>query len=154
MNVVQFRVEIVRPTLKLSGYWSQSAENLLLGTAITESGLNYLKQLGGGPAVGFYQCEPATYEDLIEYIKRDPKRVSAVLGVSGFNAWPTIDALQWNLRYATMICRMHYWRRPEPLPDEKNAMGLANFHKTYYNSSLGATDVKKSVEHFKIACGD
>ena len=148
MNVDQFRTEIIRPTLKMANYWSQAAENLLLGTALTESGLNYLRQVNG-PAVGMYQCEPNTYEDLLEYIKRDPKKVSAVLDISGFTSWPTIDALQWNLRYATMICRMHYYRFPEAIPSDAESM--YQYYKVHYNGP-GAANHDKCIEAFKTAC--
>ena len=145
MDVVQFRVEIVRPTLKLAGYWSEPSENLLIATALTESNLDYLKQIKG-PAIGLYQCEPATYEDVTQYIKRDPKRVSAVLDVSGFTSWPTIDALQWNLRYATMICRMHYYRFPEPIPEKPDE--AYTYYKKYYNGP-GAATYEKCIKCFK-----
>lgn len=151
IDKVHFRTEIVRPTLKESGYWSQSAENLLMGTALTESSLTYLKQIKG-PAIGFYQCEPETYGDVLSYIKRDPEKVSVILDVCGFSYLPTIDALQWNLRYATMICRMHYWRIEEPLPDSKNFADLAKYHKIYYNSMKGDTDISESINIFKSAC--
>ena len=43
---------VIRPALTEINFWSRSAEELVLGTAIVESGLTYLKQYGDGPALG------------------------------------------------------------------------------------------------------
>ena len=43
---------VIRPTLKYLEWDGRAAEQLVLGTAITESRLRYIKQLGGGPALG------------------------------------------------------------------------------------------------------
>ena len=47
----------------------EAAVNLLLGTVFQESvigNVTYLKQRGGGPALGIYQNEPAKEEDIWE----------------------------------------------------------------------------------------
>ncbi|KAF0118141.1 MAG: hypothetical protein FD149_866 [Rhodospirillaceae bacterium] len=60
-----FVTTVIRPTLLHLGLHSPAAEALLLGTAIQESRLGtYLRQTGGGPALGVYQMEPATHEDI------------------------------------------------------------------------------------------
>jgi hypothetical protein len=71
LNVHQFRSYVLRPTLERIGLHSNSAEILLLGTALTESGdMHYLRQLGNGPALGVYQMEPTTHEDIYDnYLK-------------------------------------------------------------------------------------
>src|SRR5260221_162978 len=42
----------------------QAPVELLLGTALQESGLTYRVQLGGGPARGLFQMEPNTHDDI------------------------------------------------------------------------------------------
>ena len=42
---------VIRSALEKLSLWSLSAEELVLGTAIVESGLTYLKQHGDGSAV-------------------------------------------------------------------------------------------------------
>ena len=59
-----FLAYVVRPSLESIGLWSEAAERLLLGTAIAESQLTWLRQHGGGPARGVYQIEPATHDDI------------------------------------------------------------------------------------------
>ena len=64
LDVVQLRREVLRPTLRYLELWSPAAENLVIGTAAHESGgCRYLTQIGG-PALGLYQIEPATHDDL------------------------------------------------------------------------------------------
>ena len=54
---------VICPALEKLSLWSPSAEELVLGTAIVESGLTYLKQHGDGPALGLWQVEPATHDE-------------------------------------------------------------------------------------------
>ena len=60
----QMSTLVIKPLPKKLNLWSPSAEELVLGTAIVESGLTYLKQHGDGPALGLWQVEPPTHEDL------------------------------------------------------------------------------------------
>ena len=58
-----FRRRVIRPVIRRLDLRSPMAERLLLGTAMTESGLRHLRQVRG-PACGLYQIEPATHRDL------------------------------------------------------------------------------------------
>ena len=51
MLASQIRSLVIRPALEKLNLWSLSAEELVLGTAIVESGLTYLRQHNDGPAV-------------------------------------------------------------------------------------------------------
>ena len=64
MLASQMLALVIRPALEKLSLWSLSAEELVLGTAIVESGLTYLKQHGDGPALGLWQVEPATHDEL------------------------------------------------------------------------------------------
>ena len=132
------------------GLWSFAAENLLLGTMLVESGGEFLKQ-HPGPALGVYQVEPLTHLDVKNYLntKRNSILKDKVLSCCFMGVLPPDDALVWNLRYATLIARLIYYRNPMKLPDASDAMGLATYHKTIYNSSLGKTNVDNSVTLFQ-----
>lgn len=135
----QFLEIIIRPTLLTIGLWSAAAENLVLGTAIHESRLIYLRQIGG-PALGLYQMEPATHEDIWDNVLDAHSelcwKVSALLA----NSPAPVDQLETNLAYATAMCRVAYWRVPGPLPDASDIDGLAAYWKQHYNTRLGAGD--------------
>jgi hypothetical protein len=133
----QFRRLVIRPALQTIGLWSGAAETLLLGTALTESGLTWLRQTGGGPALGLYQIEPATHADLRRnYLAFRPRLAARLLGLSA-GVGPGQDQLVWNLGYATAIARLVYYRVPAPLPAADDLAGLARYWKAHFNTALG-----------------
>lgn len=151
MDKKQFKEYIIRPTLKEIGLHSLAAENLLLGTALVESNLEYVQQLGGGPAIGVYQMEPATHRDIWNnYLRHRPDLANCVNDFLS-PSYDKLYQLRGNLHYATAMARVHYLRVPKALPLADDAEGLAQYHKDYYNTHLGKTDVSKSIEHFKRA---
>jgi len=98
IDVEQFTRYIVKPALLHIGLDTLAATRLVVGTALTESRLTYLKQVGGGPALGFFQMEPNTHDDIWEnYLRfrRDmAKKVDelAALG-KGLNSHPLQHSL-------------------------------------------------------------
>lgn len=132
----QFRRLVIRPVVRRLGLWSPAAERLLLGTALTESGLRQLHQVRG-PARGLYQVEPATLRDL--YTNWLPRHSRLDEGLRLFTApYATLDdQLIWNLAYATAIARLINYRRPEPLPRADDLPALAQYWKTHFNTAAG-----------------
>ncbi len=132
----QFRRLVIRPVVRRLGLWSPAAERLLLGTALTESGLRRLRQVRG-PARGLYQIEPATLRDL--YANWLPRRPKLAEGLGLFTAPQGAheDQLIWNLGYATAIARLIYYRRPEPLPRADDLPALAEYWKAHFNTAAG-----------------
>ena len=143
----QFRRLVIRPALQAIGLCSPAAERLLLGTALTESGLRRLHQVGG-PALGIFQIEPATHADVwANYLAYRENLASRVASLASQR--PRLDQLVWNLAYATAIARLIYYRRPEPLPAAADLAGLARYWKAHFNSALGAG----SAEDFLTRAG-
>ncbi|MEO5341714.1 MAG: hypothetical protein H7837_14585 [Magnetococcus sp. MYC-9] len=126
---------VIRPTLRRLDLWSEAAEELLLGTAIQESSLSYLKQMGAGPAKGIWQMEKPTHDDIwtnfLHY------RTKLGLNVLGPYAKPDHTRLTWDLAYACALCRVHYLRSPEPLPPAGDIDAQAAYWKQWYNTPLG-----------------
>lgn len=152
MNEEQLLENIIRPVLKDLKMHSSAAEILMLGTAIIESDLHYIKQIKG-PALGIYQVEPGTHKDNFvnylnfrgrDFVKRRIDKFSVVY--TGIH--PPHEQLVWNLAYATAQARLVYWRRPDPLPEKNDAEGLASYHKQHYNTYKGKTEVLKSIKVF------
>ena len=137
IDITQFRLHVVRSTLTYMRMWSAPAEELLLGTAVQESGLKYLRQFDAGPARGVYQIEPATHDDIVKrYLKRRTdlrKRVNKLAG----DEPSRIDQLTTNLAYATAIARLRYWMDPSPLPAPDDIDGLGETWKRVYNTPEG-----------------
>lgn len=151
LNIKQFRELIIKPTLLKLGMYSQAAENLVLGTATQESNLYNIKQIGGGPALGVFQMEPATHKDLWIYLDRKPLMAQSVrsiasAGYSGTTVPP--NEMIGNFNYACAMCRIQYYRRPEPLPDADDLAGLAKYYKIFYNTRLGAATVDDFIGNY------
>lgn len=146
---------MVRPTLEFIELYSDAAENLIIGTGLAESAGEYLKQLGGGPALGLFQMEPATHDDIWDnWLEYKPHLSSLILQLET-EAAITRGALEMigNLYYATAMCRCHYRRVSEPFPDSRDAQGLARYWKEHYNTFRGAGSAEKAVPFFHQACG-
>lgn len=154
LNNTQFRVNLLRPTLQAIDMWSLAAENLLMGTAMVESSLTYLKQIGGGPAVGLFMMEPLTYCDLAHRVRCYQAPINTkIIGLLKFLALPyEADFLIGNITAAIVMARLKYWFDSEPLPEAADFVALAALHKRVYNTALGATDLDKSTEIFKQVC--
>ena len=132
-----FRRQVIRPALVKLGLHSPAAEALLLGTALSESGLVHLVQTGGGPARGLYQVEPATHRDIwLSYLAYRPRLAGRLLGLTA-GARPGAGQLVWNLGYATAIARLVYFRVPDPLPAAQDIAGLAAYWKAHFNTPAG-----------------
>lgn len=125
--------------------------NLLLGTAIQESRLTYLKQKGGGPALGLFQIEPATFNDIYNrYLKREDKK--ELLGrVQQFTTAQDVrDQVIGNIPFAVVIARVRYLMVPEALPAHDDLQALAEYWKAHYNTSRGAGTVQGFIENYKF----
>ncbi|MEO1456459.1 MAG: hypothetical protein AAFV49_02690, partial [Pseudomonadota bacterium] len=116
----EFVTLVIEPTLCAlpSMPFSRAAAQLLLGTALHESmGLKHRKQVGGGPALGFFQMEPATHDDIwdnyLKYRAKISAEVKALLVAPGAD---NSAELQFNDNYAAAMARVHYYRVAEAMP--------------------------------------
>ena len=152
LDPLQLVVHVMRPTLEYLGWYSKAAEQLVLGTAITESRLRYLKQIGGGPALGIYQMEPNTFKDIIaNYLSYNDDIYEVIESLRDHRDSTQEEELCYNLAYATAMCRAHYRRMPKALPDAGNATLLTQYWKQYYNTSYGAGSIEGALPHFDTA---
>lgn len=141
---------IIEPTLKVTGLWSESAEVLIYGTGMVESRYMNIKQIGG-KALSMWQIEPNTFLDICTWLRYPKNRVlrEHILSACYYVSMP-VDAavLSHNIKFAMLICRAHYLRVPNPLPRPDDALGLARYHKEYYNCG-GKADVSKNEKIFQ-----
>lgn len=144
LSIAQFRTRIIIPALDLLKLNSQAVQELLLGTALQESGLHYLTQIGGGPAKGVFQMEPATHDDIwLNYLSYRPKLVSRIEVISNHR---TPNEMVGNLWYAAAMCRIHYLRVPKPLPEAGAINAQAAYWKKHYNTSKGRGTATEYIE--------
>ena len=148
---------IIRPVLHDLSLWSQPAERLVLGTACQESQCGrYLHQLGDGPALGIYQIEPATHDDIwknyLDYLL-PANGLPALMRswaikrrVMGGEPYPDAEEMIGNLYYATAMCRIQYYRVPSALPTYLAAQ--AAYWKKNFNTELGAGTVEEYMNNW------
>jgi hypothetical protein len=149
LNSKQLREFIIKPALDDLLLYSADAEELLVFTCAVESvGGTYLKQLDG-PALGIYQMEPVTYNDIWQNYIREKQSLCMKIAMN-FNAFfiPDEGRLVYDLRFATMMCRVHYSRVQEVLPNKDDHLAVWNYYKRYYNSALGAATQNESIQKY------
>lgn len=147
LNEEQLVELVIEPVLEHLGLDSPAATELVLNTAKAESEMEYLRQLGGGPALGIYQMEPATHDDLWENFLRFPRWKDLARRVQSLainKGTPDSQQLIGNLYYATAMCRVHYYRVPDALPPAGDLAAQAAYWKRHYNTHLG----RGTEEHF------
>ncbi len=139
------RLHVIRPVCDLLGLGGPAVEELLLGTAAQESGCGaHLAQIGG-PALGVWQMEPATHDDIwrnfLSYRDDLAKKVE-MLVVYGIERAPQLAG---NLYYACAMARMQYLRSPMALPAAGDLEGQAACYKKVYNTPLGAATPEQYI---------
>lgn len=151
-DIDQLHAEIVHPTLTgLSLHRSpgqlRSAVQLLTGIAVHESGgLRHRVQVNG-PALGLWQMEPATFEDLFEaYLDFRPQLRGRVLDLveRGYDG-ELVRHLVDNDRFACACARMRLYRSSHALPEQDDLRGHAAMWKAVYNTHLGRGTVERYI---------
>lgn len=141
MDLGQLRTIVIQETLKPLVLWSEKAEALLCATAAMETqGGKYIKQIGGGGALGIYQMERRTHDSLWRQKLSQPKRlplVRAMLNQFSFCRAPDASAMMWHLGYSTFMARFFYFVIPESLPEVDDLKGQWAYYKMYWNTQAG-----------------
>lgn len=137
---------------------SLAARQLLVGTAMAESGLRHQLQFPNGPARSVFQIEPETLRLIGVWLTNSQARHKFVPRLSALlPAWmlplplashPRWDSLPQLLRgladhvtfddhLACALARLLYWSIPSPLPAPGDWVRQADYWKRHYNSPLG-----------------
>ncbi len=150
MNPGQLRQFVIRPTLIHLGLDSLAAEELLLGTAAQESGCGqWIVQQGGGPALGVWQMEPATHDDIWGNFLRFQPELTTLVSMLVFAEFPKSTQLVGNLYYACAMARLQYYRSPRAMPPAGDLAAQAAFYKAVYNTPAGAATEAEYVKNAK-----
>ena len=150
MNAQQLLDYIIKPTLEYMGgnYNSKDAQMLLLATAAIESDCgHYIKQING-PALGIWQMESDTHDDIWENCDALKKQDFAYT-IACFNSCHNdeADLMITEPVYACAMARLKYSMDKAPLPDHKEIFEIYRYYKRIYNTPLGAS----TFEKFKAA---
>ncbi len=150
IDLAKFRDEIVQPALLAINLYSESAEVLVMATGLAESNLQFTVQQGNGPALGYFQIEPATHNWLIEkyggqtkysFILDGLRKLSDKVGMA--------IEMRDNPQYAAAMCRLRYFAVAAPIPGMYDIGAMAHMWKKYYNSEDGAGTIQEFIDRTK-----
>lgn len=152
--------DVLRPFDK---FYSPEVVDLLMLTAAVESdGVSYVYQIGG-PAIGPFQMEQPTFEDILRYVHQKAtastlwmwleseledsyiytKYLSELRGPLNPNHY---YHLAYNFRAAILAARIKYWMDPKPLGNtiEEHAATW----KRVYNTHLGKGKPEEAIKKY------
>ncbi len=150
INIDQLKEYIIKPTLSHLKLYSLDAVELLLFTAAAESkGGTYIHQING-PALGIYQCEPATHDDIWKnYLRYRIDLVNILYSKLNVTTPPIASRLIYDMQYATAMCRLHFLRVKEPLPSFEDVEAMYKYYKKHYNTNKGKATKEKSIKAYE-----
>ena len=138
MNPVLVKDNIIIPALVAIESYSEDAVDLVWKTGAAESSYKNIRQIGGGPARSWFQMERATHDDIWSNFLGSSRRMYLVDGLRDLSRWPgDFGEMENNPFYAAAMCRIHYLRVPERLPDKNSLVAQAHYWKEHYNTHLG-----------------
>tara|TARA_R110001606_G_scaffold385158_1_gene548501 strand:+ start:3610 stop:4095 length:486 start_codon:yes stop_codon:yes gene_type:complete len=146
MNSQQLLDYIIKPTLEyMSGnYNSKNAQMLLLATAAIESKCGYYIKQIDGPALGVWQMEPVTEDDVwmnCDALKSNVGRKIRAIINEEVDEGDTMLII--NPMYACAMARLKYSMDKATLPDHKEIFEIYRYYKRIYNTPLGASTFEK-----------
>ena len=121
---------------------TREAVALIYETGNAETGYRNLVQMGGGPAVSFFQLEPATIQDIFNNYVEYRQPLLEVLIEFGLDPMYLEFCVKTNIAIAICMCRFHYRRVPSAIPKTKEQRAI--YWKEHYNTNLG----KGTIDHF------
>jgi hypothetical protein len=150
LNINQFRELIVKSSLKDLLLYCENAEELIIFTCAVESlGGTYIKQVSG-PALGIYQMEPETHNDIWQnYLITNQPMTLRIFNHFDISNMPCESRLIYDLRYATAMARLHYARFKEQIPSAHDENAMWEYYKKYYNTPKGAATKDESIQKYR-----
>lgn len=143
---------IIAPALASIGLGGDNAEELMLGTALQETGCGrWLAQRGDGPALGVWQMERTTHTDIWKnFLSGRPQLGMSIRKLECPGIEPLFQ-LEGNLYYACAMARLVYLRVDEALPKAGDIAAQAAFYKSHYNTAAGAASVAAYIDNWRAA---
>jgi len=134
--------KIIDDVLNMLSMYSPESADLVYRTGMVESGYRRLTQIKG-PALGFFQIEPATLKDCWDNYIVYRKDLMAKVYELGFRENDMDFCLLTNIALQVAFCRIKYRRDPEPIPTKIESQAV--YWKRIYNGP-GKGTVEKFME--------
>jgi hypothetical protein len=154
MNKEQLVNLVVIPTLKeiAKGIGAKPVLAITMIIAHESKGGNYLKQIGGGPALGIIQMEPTTHDSIWDNGDSiwDNAFLMGIVTKDEFDnkRQPLAGRLIYDLRYNVFMARQYLFMDTAPLPSTPYQMSA--YLKDYWNSAGGAADSNSYLRDYEL----
>jgi hypothetical protein len=158
INASDFRSYVIQPALAALAPAgipvTKTAGDLLMATAAMETDLGTWLTQVGGPALGVFQIEPESLDNLVSRLSA--KQVTALFSVmpaqptgAEMSGW-VAENIEGNLLLAAAICRLFYWQAPFAMPASSTVSRLWTVYKTWYNTAEGGATMADFVTALKL----
>lgn len=146
----------VKPALEYfpSELNTPNRQQFMVAIGCAESEYTWIQQVNG-PALGFWQMEEFTFYDCItnflNYESIFTPGWNRITGSQATNDPNEVDQMiDWkrigyNCRFACYMAAIKIYRAPPALPAFGDIQGMAEYWKTYYNTSQGAGQVQEAI---------
>lgn len=141
---------IIKPTLRYMGgnYDSKNARMLLLATAAIESKCGYWVKQVDGPALGIWQMETETHDDIWRECDaiRDGVffyKLKGLVPLPRSGQMPEYYDLIKIPMYACAMARLKFSMDIEPLPAHDDQYAIYEYYKRIYNTHKGVSTFEK-----------
>jgi len=142
---------IIRPALVAVNKPDPQHEMLLLGTALQETGLRDISQIGGGTGKGYFQMEDVTHDDCWNnYLNYKVLLAPKIRGLTdrGASQPQPEDLIRWPI-YAAAMAAVKYLRCPGDIPN--TLRGQAEYYKQFYNTPDGKATIDEYLDNWAAA---
>lgn len=148
---------IIYPALKTINRADLDSIAIVIGTAAQETNLGQsiiqdyyhfdsnISTFEGG--LGLWQMQRGDHNYIVDsYLAKDVGAGNTIKNVHGdFYA----EKLIYNLRYAAIFCRLHYFTKPGNLPSYLDIPGMAAYYKKWYNTPEGKATEQDFIDNYK-----
>ncbi|WP_333609337.1 hypothetical protein [Arsukibacterium sp.] len=140
MQYNQFKA-IATDCLKRWGLYSPAVVELMAMIVAHESMHGRYRRQINGPALGLFQIEPPTHDDIWQ---NGPgiKRRAAQFGIK-----QDVSQLEHSDEYSIFVARHHLMRDPNPIPTD--AIAMAEYCKSYWNTVKGKATAEKYLRDWE-----
>lgn len=138
---------LVRVTAHALGVWTPALEEVLLMIAAHESHMGkFTRQIGGGPALGWWQMEPATHDDCMRIVVPRRTHWMPALRLYASPRGLGAETMAVSPAYACAMACMQVQRFDTLPTDASNVRSMAAFAKMRWNGGG-----KASVGDYELA---
>lgn len=155
MNINQFKTLVIDYTLKEVGLYTPESADQVLGTGLVESNLNDLRQLPDGPALGPFQMEPNTFNDIYYryLLRKDKTRLKELVKTltvplhSDYSITHPLRQLMTNMPFAVVMVRIKYLMVKEAIPKGPDQQAI--YWQKYYNTKNRDADIVRYLRRWR-----